>query len=98
MADDRVEASMYHRAVGYNFHSEKVMQFQGKIVRAKTVEHVPPDVGAITLWLHNRRPEKWRNNTEPSVTLHISLAELVNNSYRADLPALAAPKVEVEQE
>lgn len=60
-ADDRVERSLYNRAVGYTFDSEKVFQFQGEIVRAKTKEHVPPDVTAQIFWLKNRRSQEWRD-------------------------------------
>jgi len=60
-ADDRVERSLFHRAVGYTFDSEKVFQFQGEIVRAKTKEHVPPDTTACIFWLKNRRTEQWRD-------------------------------------
>lgn len=59
--DDRVERSLYNRAVGYSFESVKVFQFQGAIVEAPVVEHVPPDVTAGIFWLKNRRPELWRD-------------------------------------
>lgn len=60
-ADERVARSLFNRAVGYTFESEKVFQYQGEIVRAKTLEHVPPDVGAAFNWLKNRRPDEWRD-------------------------------------
>lgn len=63
-ADARVERSLYHRANGYTFDSEKVFQFQGEIVRAKTREHVPPDTTACIFWLKNRRRDEWRDRQE----------------------------------
>lgn len=63
-ADERVERALFNRAVGYSFESEKVFQFQGEVVRAPTVEHVPPDPSAAKLWLTNRRPEAWRDKQE----------------------------------
>jgi hypothetical protein len=66
--DDRIERSLAQKAAGYTFHTEKVMQFEGQIVRANIVEHVPPDVGAIKLWLSNRRPDKWREKSEVALT------------------------------
>lgn len=63
-ADERVERSLYNRAVGYTFESEKVFQFQGAIVRAATEEHVPPDPGAAMNWLKNRRADKWRDKQD----------------------------------
>lgn len=60
-SDQRVEQSLYRKAVGYTFDSEKVFQHQGEIVRTKTIEHVPPDTTACIFWLKNRRPEEWRD-------------------------------------
>lgn len=64
VADALVEASLFHRATGYSFPSEKVFQHEGKIVRAEITEHVPPDVGAMCFWLKNRRPDLWRDKHE----------------------------------
>jgi DNA-binding transcriptional regulator YiaG len=63
-ADDRVERSLYHKAVGYTFDSEKIFNYQGEIVRAKSVEHVPPDTTAAIFWLKNRRKDEWRDRQE----------------------------------
>ena len=60
-ADERVERSLYHRAVGYTFEAEKVFQYKGEIVRAETKEHVPPDTTACIFWLKNRRSQQWRD-------------------------------------
>ena len=66
-ADDRVERSLFHKAVGYTFESEKLFQNGGKVIRAKTVEHVPPDTTAAIFWLKNRRPEEWRDRRDLNV-------------------------------
>lgn len=60
-ADGQVERSLYTRATGYSFESEKVFQYGGQILRAPTIEHVPPDVTAQIFWLKNRRPDLWRD-------------------------------------
>ncbi|UHC16054.1 hypothetical protein LRS73_26845 [Methylobacterium currus] len=60
-ADDRVERSLYQRAVGYSHDAEKIMQHQGEVVRAAYREHYPPDTTAAIFWLKNRRPEQWRD-------------------------------------
>jgi hypothetical protein len=59
-ADDRVERTLYHRAIGYSHTAVKVMQDKGYPVVVEYVEHVAPDVGALTLWLTNRRGDQWR--------------------------------------
>ena len=63
-SDERVERALFNRAVGYSFESEKVFQHQGEIIRAPTVEHVPPDPGAAMNWLKNRNPDTWRDKQE----------------------------------
>jgi hypothetical protein len=63
-ADERVARSLYHRATGYSFQSEKVFQYQGQIVRTETTEHIPPDTTAMIFWLKNRRPKEWRDKSE----------------------------------
>jgi hypothetical protein len=74
-AGDRIERSLYHRAVGYTFDSEKVFQFQGKVVRAKTREHIPPDVIACIFWLKNRRPELWRDKHDVEHSGEVGIAD-----------------------
>lgn len=64
MCDERVKRSLYNRAVGYSYESEKVFNYQGEIVRADVVEHVPPDPGAAMSWLKNRQPAEWREKLE----------------------------------
>tara|TARA_R110002012_G_scaffold315261_2_gene528919 strand:- start:7379 stop:8431 length:1053 start_codon:yes stop_codon:yes gene_type:complete len=60
-ADKKVEESLYRRAVGYTFDSEKVLVVDKEIQRIETVEHVPPDTKAAMFWLQNRRPGIWRD-------------------------------------
>ena len=76
-ADARVERALYNRAVGYTFESEKVFQFQGEVIRAPVLEHVPPDPGAALNWLKNRQPEKWRDKHEIEASGTISLRPVV---------------------
>jgi hypothetical protein len=49
--NENVRRKLYERAVGYSYGSEKVFQHKGEIVRAKTIEHMPPDVTAADKWL-----------------------------------------------
>lgn len=60
-ADNRVERSLYQKATGYTFESEKLFQHQGEVIRAKVREHVPPSDTAMIFWLKNRRPAEWRD-------------------------------------
>lgn len=66
IADDRVERSLYNRAVGYDYDAVKIITVaQGQnmgseVVKVPYVEHVPPDVKAAIRWLEARRPKVWR--------------------------------------
>ena len=60
-SDERVERSLFHKAIGYSFDAEEVFQYQGEIVRAKVRKHVPPDTTAAIFWLKNRRKDRWRD-------------------------------------
>jgi hypothetical protein len=69
-ADDRVERSLYSRAVGYSFNSEKIFcNKDGEVTRVPYVEHVPPDVTACIFWLKNRDPAHWRDAWQLDATL-----------------------------
>ena len=61
IADARVERSLYQKAIGYTFESEKVFQFQGQIIRTPIREHIPPDTVAGMFLMKNRQPDKWRD-------------------------------------
>lgn len=64
-ADERVMRSLYLRAVGYSFESEKIFNDKDNgISRAPCVEHVPPDTVAAIFWLKNRRSDDWRDRKE----------------------------------
>lgn len=62
LADERVERSLFHRAVGYTFDAVKIFMPAGakKPVYAPYREHCPPDTTAMIFWLKNRRPSAWR--------------------------------------
>ncbi len=63
LADERVERSLYNRAVGYSYNAVKIFMPAGakKPVVVPYVEHVPPDVTAQIFWLKNRRKDEWRD-------------------------------------
>ena len=63
-ADDRVEQSLYQRAVGYSYDAVKLFNHMGAVVRAEYREHYPPDTVAAIFWLKNRRPEQWRDKQQ----------------------------------
>lgn len=63
-ADDRVVRALYERAIGYTYEAEVIKVIGERVVRVKTLEHVPPDVRAAETWLLNRRAGEWRQKQE----------------------------------
>lgn len=62
-ADERVERSLFNRAVGYTYDAVKIFMPAGRDepVYAPYQEHVPPETTAAIFWLKNRRPDLWRD-------------------------------------
>jgi hypothetical protein len=62
-ADDRVERSLYNRAVGYTYETVKIFLPKDTSVPVIVpyLQHVPPDVTAQIFWLKNRRKDAWRD-------------------------------------
>lgn len=60
----RVENSLLKRALGYKVTKKKFATHEGSISdEVEYEEEIPPDTRAITLWLTNRNPERWRVKT-----------------------------------
>lgn len=66
IADERVERSLYHRAVGFEHTSVKIFMPAGasEPVFAPYREYIPPDTAAAFAWLKNRKPDTWRDRKE----------------------------------
>lgn len=101
-ANRRVERSLFHKAMGYTFDSEKIMLEDGKITRVKTIEHVPPDTGAIVWWQKNKAG--WSDKNDVNLTANVktegdtdprTLAMAILMALRA---GLEAPAKEIEHE
>jgi len=69
-ADDRVERSLYHRAVGYEQEEVKIFMPAGAEapVYAPFIAKIAPDTTAAIFWLKNRRPDEWREKQHTEVT------------------------------
>jgi hypothetical protein len=68
-ASELVEASLYHRAMGYSIPEEKVFcNSNGEVTKVTTLKHYPPDPTAMIFWLKNRSPDAWKDKTEVDQT------------------------------
>jgi len=65
-ADDRVERSLYQKAIGYSFDAMKIFNGPQGVVKVEYVEHIPPSDTAGIFWLKNRRKDEWREKQEPA--------------------------------
>lgn len=77
IADERVERSLFERATGYTFESEKIFNAQGVPLKVPYREHVPPDVTAQIFWLKNRQKERWRDKSEVEHSGTVGLADRI---------------------
>jgi hypothetical protein len=61
-ADDRVERSLYSRAIGYDYIAEKSAMTRHGQKTMRYRQHIPPDTAAAVWYLKNRRPDRWRDS------------------------------------
>jgi hypothetical protein len=97
-ATDRVERSMFERAVGYTHESTKIFMPAGatKPVYAPYLEHVPPDPRAGEFWLTNRAPDRWKHkqstehNEAEDSPIRLFAKQVMGTAIR---PRLPEPKI-----
>lgn len=63
-ADEKVERSLYERAIGYSHPDVHISNFQGKITVTDITKYYPPDSTAMIFWLKNRKKNEWRDKQE----------------------------------
>lgn len=100
-SNERVERSLYLRAVGYEHDAVKVsFDKDGQPIYAPYRAFVPPDPGAMKLWLLNRDPENWKERVEvsrPDDPLSELLAEM-RKQHEASKPVEDTEKPDSESE
>jgi hypothetical protein len=63
-ADERVEQSLYRRALGYEHDEVDIRVVGGELRLTPIRKYYPPDSTAMIFWLKNRRPTEWRDKQE----------------------------------
>lgn len=59
--DSNIVRSLYDVAKGYNYtEKKKEVDGDGKTKITRIKKHMPPNVGAIKVWLYNRRPKDFK--------------------------------------
>lgn len=63
--DSNVVRSLYQVATGYTERTRtKQVDEEGNIKIVRTKKKVAPNIGAIKVWLYNRRPDEWKPEAE----------------------------------
>lgn len=87
-AIDRVERSLFERAVGYSHPEVKLLVVsQGKgmpsiVERHKVTAHYPPDTAAAMAFLKNKRPAEWKDKHEVEGSLTLTLEQILAESNK----------------
>lgn len=78
IADERVERSLYQRAIGYEQDEVKIFMPGGadKPVYAPFRAKVAPDVTAGIFWLKNRRSAEWRDKQDHEHSGNIAITKI----------------------
>jgi hypothetical protein len=62
VADERVERSLYQRALGFEHDTVKIFcNKDGEVTQVKYREKVAPDTVACIFWLKNRKRKEWQD-------------------------------------
>ena len=68
IANERVEQSLYRRAMGYEHDESDIKVIQNEVVITPVRKYYPPDATAMIFWLKNRKKEDWRDKVDTEVT------------------------------
>jgi hypothetical protein len=63
-ADERVEQSLFRRAMGYEHDEVDIRVIDKDVVITPIRKYYPPDSTAMIFWLKNRKPTEWREKQE----------------------------------
>lgn len=77
-ADERVERSLYLKAIGYEQDEVKIFMPAGADgpVYAPFRAKIAPDTTAAIFWLKNRRSQEWRDKTETEHSGNVTVEEI----------------------
>lgn len=78
VADERVERSLYQKAIGYEQDEVKIFMPGGasEPVYAPFRAKIAPDTTAAIFWLKNRRSQDWRDKTETEHSGNVTVTKV----------------------
>lgn len=89
-ADERVEHSLYKRAMGYTCEETDIRVIDGKIIKTQIVRTYPPDTTAMIFWLKNRKPKDWRDKRETEISGSLNLTDMTDDELERAIAAKEA--------
>lgn len=84
IADSKVVAKLYERAIGYEHDEDKIFNNNGEPLVVPTKKHYPPDPTAAIFWLKNRQPSKWRDKQEQEISVGQNTELVIKGQKFAD--------------
>ena len=92
VADDRVERSLYQKAIGYEQEEVKIFMPGGATepVYAPFTAKIAPDTTAAIFWLKNRRSQDWRDKREVEYSGEMA----ISTKEQRDAAVAAATRVD----
>jgi hypothetical protein len=91
-ADEKVEQSLYRRAMGYECDETDIRVVGGEIVKTDIRKIYPPDTTAAIFWLKNRKPAQWREMK--AVELTGANGGPIESKQTVDVSALSSSALE----
>ena len=88
---EAIEGALKHRALGYSHPETKLHVVDGCVVSTEVRKQYPPDTAALTLWLKNRNPDRWKDKQEIDLSNE-------DGSLKPSVIELVAPVVENQSE
>ncbi len=74
VADAKVAASLYNRALGYSHTEDKIFCQNGEVTTVPTTKHYPPDATSAIFWLKNRQRAQWREKVDVEHSGSVTIA------------------------
>lgn len=86
-ANERVEKSLYERAMGYTAVETDIRVINGKIIKTEVTRHYPPDPTSMIFWLKNRNSTQWSDKQEVQHTGTVELTDRILRARKNAAPA-----------
>lgn len=95
-ANQRVQKSLYDRAMGYSQTEMDIRVIDGKIVKTEIVKHYPPDPTCLIFYLKNRMPDEWRDKRDGIAALEAELKSVQLQREKFLLEKMIAAETDTE--